>query len=435
MKTLPQLQYLLPALLSTGGLLLLTGCGGASRSTSNPINPNPNPTPNASCTTPVATITHTSSSVATQQLVVLDTTKYPAARCNDGSAAAYVFRPGTGAAATRWIISLQGGGECYDQTTCSARAANMPTLVSTLPIQANPSSAFGQGGIQAPTVQVNPDFYDATQVTVQYCSSDDWSGDKASTVPYSPSDPTTWNFQGHAIVAAALADLNANHGLSSATEVMLTGQSAGGLGVFVNVNAVSKLFPSTVRFTAYSDAGFGNIVDNFNPTGAPPDYIDTVSTPNEIAKRTPGILLWNGTGDAACAAAATTPTEQVGCYSGQQLLASGGGITLPMLVSVSEKDTNQLGTDGISNADINSGNLTTAESGYIAYFAASMRTNLTSTNSLVSIFSPDVFVHVEATDSTLFDTPQTFPAGNLNLQQAVGSWYRDPCSVQRNIAN
>ncbi len=143
-------------------------------------------------------------------------------------------------------------------------------------------------------------------------------------------------FRGHAIVKDVLADLNASHGLSSATEIMFTGQSAGGLGVFDNVNTIAPLIPSTVRFTAYSDAAFGNVIDNFSPTGTPPNYLDTVDTPNEIAKRVPGIALWNGTGDAGCAAGTNT-TAQVGCYSGQQLLAPGGNITLPMLVSISER--------------------------------------------------------------------------------------------------
>lgn len=53
---------------------------------------------------------------------------------------------------------------------------------------------------------------------------------------------------------------------------MLTGQSAGGVGVFANANSVSKLLPASVRYTAYSDAGFGNGTNNFSATGAPPNY-------------------------------------------------------------------------------------------------------------------------------------------------------------------
>ena len=77
-----------------------------------------------------------------------------------------------------------------------------------------------------------------------------------------------------------------------------------------------------------------------------------------------------------------------------------------MLVSVSEEDTNQLGTAGIANAHITSGtpSLSTAEQGYISYFASNFRANLlTQTNPNVSLFSPKIFVHVEATDPAYFN--------------------------------
>lgn len=195
--------------------MLLTGCGGGGGGTQAVVAP-PS-TPN-SCTTAAVTTTHTATTIAPQQLVVLDTVKYPQAKCNDCSAATYVLRPGAGAAASRWIISLQGGGECYDQASCSNRAASMPNLVSTADYQANPSSALGQAGLQGSMPSTNPDFYDATQVTILYCSSDDWSGAKASSSAFNGSNPATWNFQGHAILSSVVADLSASHGLSSATE-------------------------------------------------------------------------------------------------------------------------------------------------------------------------------------------------------------------------
>jgi hypothetical protein len=428
------LQAVFIACLGSG--LLLTGCGGA-KSTSSVTTPTPPPTPQSSCSTPVVTITHTANTVNNPQLVVLDTAKYPQAVCNDGTSGAYVLRSGVGGASNRWIVSLQGGGECYDQASCSSRAANTPTLVGTASYQANPSSAFGQGGILGPTPGTNPDFYDANMVQVLYCSSDDWSGAKVGTSAYNADDPTTWNFQGRAILDSVIADLEANHGLASATEVMLTGQSAGGVGTFANANPVAKLVPASARYVAYSDAAFGNDVDNFLATGSPPNYTDTNSTPNQVAKRVPALPLWNGTGDPVCAAASASDIDsQIACYSGQTLLAPiTGTIVFPMLVSTSEKDTNQLGTAGVPNSALTSGNLTTAESGYIAYFASSLRSNIASTNPNVSIFSPDVFIHVEATDPTFFNNSITFPGGNTSLQQEVGSWYKAPCSVQRNIAN
>ncbi len=417
-------------------LAAIVGCGGGKSSSAN-TTPKPTPMPTSSCSTPAVMITHTASAANPPQLVVLSKNTYPQAVCNDGTSGAYVYRPGAGAAANRWIIQLQGGGECFDQTTCSTRAATMPTLISTASFQANPSTAFGQGGVLGTTPSNNPDFYDASVVQVLYCSSDDWSGAKASTVAFNPNDPTTWNFEGRAVLNAAIADLKANHNFSAATEVMFTGDSAGGVGVFANTNPVAKLVPSSARFVSYSDAAFPSGTYDYLATGTAPNYDNPNATPNQIAKRIQGLPLWNGTGDPVCSAAtASDPASQINCYSGQTLLApTTGTITLPMLVSVSQKDTNQLGTAGIPASATSSGNLSTSQAGYVSYFASTMRTSVAATNANVSLFIPDFFVHVESTDPAYYNNPITFPTGTITLQQEVGAWYKAPCSVQRNVAN
>lgn len=434
---------LLGAIVGAIALAGILGCGSGTNASSGPTPtpaPTPTPTPTtppalAACTVPPVTISHTSSSVNQQQLVVLDTTKYPGAVCNDGSAPAYVYRLGAGAASSRWVISLEGGNECGDQSTCSRRAQNQPILISSLPYQANPASVGDLSGLFSADPAVSPDFYDATEVHALYCSSDDWSGTKAGTGAFNPNDVSTWSFQGRAILKAILADITANHGFGSASEVMFTGDSAGGVGAYVNVNDVAKLVPPTARFVASSDAAFDNLVDNFSASGSPPDYTDPNGTPAEIAKRLPAITLWNGHGDEACAAAATTPTGQVMCYGASQLLGATGTITLPMLVYEAQQDKSQLATDGVPQSAIGSASFTTAEAGYISYFAAQMRFGLAEANAGVSIFSPDVLQHVEQSDSTLANTSYSFPSGQFTLTQVTGAWYRNPCTVQRDIAN
>lgn len=382
------------------------------------------------------TITHSSATNPNPpQLVYLNTATYPQAICNDGSPAAYVFRPGTGAATARWIISLEGGHDCYDDTSCSKRAASKPQYVSTRGFASDPSSAPGLTGMLSSDPQEDPDFYDANVVRIAYCSSDDWSGNKMGGGAFNPNDDTTWNFQGHAIVKAVIADLMANHGMSRAAEVMLTGESAGGLGVYVNANTVAGLVPQAVRYVVYDDAAFDNLVYNYSATGAPPNYDDPSQPSNQQTEKSEGLALWNGTGDSVCAANATTPTEQLNCYSAQQLLGLGGTLTLPVLVSEAQQDQAQLDTAGIPLQALGSGNFNAPEQGYLSYFAASMRAGLATTNANVSIFSPDILAHIESIDQTLYVAPQTFPVGSLTLQEAVSKWYQAPCTVARNIAN
>lgn len=427
--------------LGTVLIAIVIGCGSGMKATvtGTPVPPQPTPAPTtppalAACTVPPVTITHTAASVNPQQLIVLDTKKYPQALCNDGSAAAYVYRPGTGAASSRWIISLEGGNECGDQPTCSSRAQKQPTLVSSLPYQQNPSSVSNLSGLFSADPNVSPDFYDATEVHALYCSSDDWSGTKTGTGTFNANDDSTWNFQGRAILKAIISDITTNHAFGTATEVMFTGDSAGGVGAYVNVNDIVTLVPPTARFVASSDAAFDNVVDNFSASGSPPDYTDPNAVSAEIAKRLPAITLWNGRGDEACAATPTTPTEQVLCYGATQLLGANGTITLPMLVYEAQQDKSQLATDGIPQSAIGQASFTTPEAGYVGYFAAQMRFNLAETNAGVSIFSPDVLQHVEQSDSVLANTSYSFPADQFTLTQVTGAWYRNPCTVQRDIA-
>lgn len=323
---------------------------------------------------------------------------------------------------------------CNSQSSCSARAADDPQFVSSNPYRNPPAAILELDGLQSPDPAVNPDFYDATQVKVLYCSSDYWSGAKTGSGTFDAGNVATWNFQGHAIVAAVLSDLKASHGLSNATEVLFSGESAGGIGVFVNVNAVQGMVPATARFTAISDAGFINDADNFSASGTAPNYT-APPPPNGGSIPSPGIALWNGSGDSVCHENATTPSAERDCYQGSHLLASGGTITLPMFVGEAQKDTVQLTNSGISDADISSGNFTPAETGYINYFATQMRSGLSSTNSGVSVFSPDALLHTQANDDVLWNANYDFSGGTTSFQKEVAAWYRTPCTAQRNIAN
>jgi hypothetical protein len=274
-------------------------------------------------------------------------------------------------------------------------------------------------------------------VQVLYCSSDDWSGNQLAGGAYTPTDPTTWNFEGRAILNAVIADLTASHGLNSATEVLFSGGSAGGVGVFANANPVSKLIPSAARYAVYPDAAFPDGGLDYSASGAAPNYTSS-ATPNQTVKRESGLPLWNGSGDPVCAAASPTDIlSQINCYSAETLLsATTPYINLPLLVSTSEEDTNQLGTAGFpASAETTGTTLTASQSGYLSYFSSTMRTNANATNSNVSFFMPKIFVHEEATDPAYYNNVVNFPNASLSLQQEVGTWYQTPCSVQRNIAN
>ena len=74
-----------------------------------------------SCTLPDRPVTHGPSTSAPFALVQLSTATYPRALCNDGTAATYMIRRNP--QSTKWLIWLEGGGNCYDSATCTARSA------------------------------------------------------------------------------------------------------------------------------------------------------------------------------------------------------------------------------------------------------------------------------------------------------------------------
>lgn len=414
--------------------LLTTGCGYNGTDPTPVLGGAPPPPPVAACSVPATTITHSATSNGNvAQIVFLDPKTYPQAVCNDGTPAAYVIRPGVGSAAKRWVLLLQSGDDCFDQGSCASRAAGSPDMVSSAPYKSVSGASLHGDGIESADPSVNPDFYDATQVLALYCSSDYWSGGKTGTGTFNPNTVSTWNFQGRAIVSAVVADLEKNQGLSNASELMMTGQSAGGVGVFATVNDVVKLLPSSVRFVASADAGFGSPAQDYDANSTSAPYTAT-GTPAMQAELAEGATLWGGHGDSACASAAGA-SAQASCYEGSTLLAPGGTITLPMLVLEAQQDAVQLGVAGVSQPDINSGIFTAQESSYLQYFTQEMRSALNGTNSFVSLFSPDLLMHMETDTAGDFDTMYAFSGGSMSPQQAVKTWYENPCAPQRNVAN
>lgn len=64
----------------------------------------------------------TSSAADLADKILFDPSRFAAARCLDGSMAGVYFkRAADQANARNWMISLQGGGECVDRASCTAR--------------------------------------------------------------------------------------------------------------------------------------------------------------------------------------------------------------------------------------------------------------------------------------------------------------------------
>jgi hypothetical protein len=197
---------------------------------------------------------------------------YPEAVCNDGSPAIlYVRAAGDVANAGRWVFHFQGGGVCgVDYQTCKDRWCGVgpykgSKMTSTLaPEVMHADAVFGR----EPTNLLG----NANQVWLYYCSSDAWAGRAADVVLTNPDDASErfrMHVRGHDIAMAVFDVLLAGAvtsddgivtmpSLADATEVVVTGTSAGGGGVINNGDAVAALFdPGSTQVWLVIDALLG----------------------------------------------------------------------------------------------------------------------------------------------------------------------------------
>ncbi len=143
---------------------------------------------------------------------------------------------------------------------------------------------------------------------VPYCSSDSWSGS-------SPAGTTSrFAFMGSVIIQEVLRDL-LPQGLLNASKLMLTGSSAGGTGVMLNLDRVTDFLQSqgsAVEVRGVTDSGW--FLDN--TPYAPADCSD----PQRCAPTTAvqmGHTLWNGQVPQACKA--QYGSQPWRCYFGHHL--------------------------------------------------------------------------------------------------------------------
>ncbi|EDQ86486.1 uncharacterized protein MONBRDRAFT_38375 [Monosiga brevicollis MX1] len=169
------------------------------------------------------------------------------ARCLDGSPGGYYWRAGSAANATKFLLVFNGGGWCYSLEDCAARAkTNLGT--STLF-----ETTIQGDGITKNDPGFNPDFSSWNVAYLYYCDGTSYGGNHSE--PVQVGDQTLF-FRGLRILEAFLDHLQRHRGLDSATEVFLSGHSAGGLGTYMHADYVGSRVPAGALFGAIPDAGF-----------------------------------------------------------------------------------------------------------------------------------------------------------------------------------
>lgn len=336
----------------------------------------------------------------------------------DGTLSAYYHQAApAGPTSTKWIFFLEGGGECATQSACYG--ALKGPLGSSNYFQ----KEIGMGYFLSDDESTNPDFWNWNHVDVPYCSQDLHSGTVTQ-----PSNET-WGlyFSGHLVFQAILNALEASAGLGQATEIILTGASAGGIGVWINVDYLAERYPNA-RVTAVPIAGFyfyaypyqgvnhtSSGLADFRPQAWPQHY-----------------ALWQSFADESCVAARTA--DPWAC-----MLANYSYPYISSEAFVVEAQTDQV---VLEDHDWLPGEWRTEapEHAYMQAWSLNMTTGLAPlmapSNKRNGVFNPACYIH------TSFGLSSPLINGT-NYQTALGDWYfgrgnaanwkmQDNCGVECN---
>ena len=161
------------------------------------------------------------------------------AKCIDGTPASYYIA--RNASSSSWVLWLQGGGICRSLLDCQQRA--MGPLGSS---SSYASSIDAPKGMLSSDPSINPRLSSWNRVYLPYCSGDVWAGTTPKALnPFPQQGAWAGYFHGHTIIEELINDLEQKHDAKkSASEAVLTGCSAGGVGTLHNCDFFASQFPS-----------------------------------------------------------------------------------------------------------------------------------------------------------------------------------------------
>eukprot|EP01041_Mallomonas_annulata_P000132 gene132-211_t len=173
------------------------------------------------------------------------------AKCIDGTPPVYYLRTGSGNGIRKWHVHFEGGAWCENFNTCSMRAKT--TLGSSLRLPKCMTLPHWGTYLDANRFD-NPLLYNFNTVYVRYCDGGSYAGNTAVIV-----NGTTLYFHGMHNRNEVIKNLLSGQGMSDATEVLISGCSAGALGVYLGIDEMSQIIhninPKT-KVLGLADSGF-----------------------------------------------------------------------------------------------------------------------------------------------------------------------------------
>lgn len=142
---------------------------------------------------------------------------------------------------------MQGGGWCGNLGSCLSRSKGDLGSSKNYP----PTANLGRGYFDDnPTV--NPQMYNWNKVFMRYCDGGSFSGSNLTVTEY---QGKKLYFRGKLILDTMMNDLM-NEGIQHATDIVVSGCSAGGLASWLHTDKIRALFSKSVKVVGLPDSGF-----------------------------------------------------------------------------------------------------------------------------------------------------------------------------------
>jgi len=343
---------------------------------------------------------------------VMDLYKVDTGKCMDGSSAAYYHRASEDPQSTLWVINLEGGGACHDKQNCIDRSKGH--LGSS---KGYASTKTNIHDILSSNATKNPDFHKAHTIHVPYCSSDTHRGQQTEATE------ETWNlyFSGHLNLVAIVDDVRSKFPVfEKAEHILLTGNSAGGVGTIFNADWMASVAPASATVKAAPLAGWffgGNYPDQiatYDAGWSPPslydDFKNGVATDTDNSS-TAVANLWKGYVSDACAKAEGSDRAHR-CGTAHVAYHY---VETPVFVMENMYDTNQLSAQGgLPKSDFN----TPEGQKYIQYLGRGIRNSTSSLKKGDGIFLASCLDHGGG-----LGVGGTTTIDDINSGTMLGDWF------------
>ena len=181
--------------------------------------------------------------------------------CLDGSVPDFYYRAGSGDGINKFILYFQGGGWCANLHQCAAKVGN---ILGSTKYDKNISNIATGTPYLSSNKTINPLTYNWNAVYFRYCDGSSYSSNNETILAYN----STINlyFRGFRILNGVVNVLKETYDFIQATDVILSGCSAGALGVFwhsdyvydliSNIKSEGGIADTNFNYMAMPDAGY-----------------------------------------------------------------------------------------------------------------------------------------------------------------------------------